>query len=140
MKKKYVLLVVINVVVLSGVSVALYLYNKPHADVSGMTPELRVSAMDLYKAFQKDETAANRQFGDKVIAVTGAIAAEDVTDSTASLQLTTNDPAGSVNCAFVGGKKEKGSLPARGSVVTVKGRCTGFLQDVNLVDCVVETN
>ena len=138
MRKKYLLLLAVSVVVLSGVAAALYLYNKPHRNVGGLSPALRISATDLYSAFRKNEPAANHRFGDKVIEVTGTLIAAEITDSTAALQLDTGDPAGTVSCGFILDKGQKAGLPSKGSVVAIKGRCIGFLQDVNLVDCVFE--
>ncbi|HXB09834.1 MAG TPA: hypothetical protein VNW04_22075 [Puia sp.] len=138
MRTKYLLLLAISVVVLSGVVAALYLYNKPHRNVGGLSPALRISATELYGAFRKDESAANRRFGDKVIEVMGTIIVAEITDSTAALQLDTGDPGGTVSCGFTLDKGQKGIFPSKGSAVTIKGRCIGFLQDVNLVDCVLE--
>ena len=138
MRKKHLLLLAITVVVLSGVSAVLYLYNKPHQNVGGMRPALRISATELYGAFRKDESAANRRLGDKVIEVIGTVIVAEVTDSTASIQLDTGDPGGTVSCGFSLDRRQKASFPSKGSEVTIKGRCIGFLQDVNLVDCVLE--
>ena len=43
---------------------------------------------------------------------------------------------GGINCQLFAGVKPDPE-PKSGDIVTVKGRCTGFLMDVNLVDCVV---
>lgn len=68
MRMRYIVLTAIMVVVLSGVLWALYLYNKPHQGVAGLSAELRVSATELFDFFRRDEAAANRRFAGKVIA------------------------------------------------------------------------
>ena len=47
------------------------------------------------------------------------------------------DPGGGgINCQLFAGTKVDPE-PRSGDAVTVKGRCTGFLMDVNLADCVL---
>ena len=117
---------------------AFYLYNKPHLDVGHLRPAFRMDAADLYKAYAHDEAAANRNYVDKVIEVKGTISDETATDSNFSLFLNTGDPLGVINCGFHRSRHTKQKFPLKGTVVVIKGRCTGFLNDVNMVDCVME--
>ena len=117
---------------------ALYLYNKPHSDTSAIKPAFSFNAGDLYREYRADETAANKKLVDKVIEVRGMVSDLRQTDSTADVQLDTGDPEGTISCGFLVIGHKQMSLPAKGSSVTIKGRCTGLLADVNLVDCVIE--
>ena len=117
---------------------ALYLYNKPHSDTSAIKPEFSYNATNLCREYRKNEAMADKKLLDKVIEVMGTVSDTRHTDSTADIQLDTGDPEATINCSFLVTGDKKWSLPGKGSAVTVKGRCTGFLADVNLVDCVVE--
>ena len=61
MRKKYIALAVVTTVVLSGVAWAYHLIQKPHRDVGGISPALRVKAADLYSAFKQSESSANKK-------------------------------------------------------------------------------
>jgi hypothetical protein len=126
------------VLLFGGIAWALYLYNKPHANVARLRPEFRLDARDLYGEYRRDEAGANHKFTGKVIEVKGTVSDRQLTDSTASIQLNTGYPEVTVNCSFLVTGHAKINFPPKGSSVTIKGRCTGFLADISLVDCVIE--
>jgi hypothetical protein len=138
MRRKYFLLAVCCALVSCGIAWALYLYHKPHGNVGRLSPAFRLIARDLYEEYRRDEAGANRKYTDKVIEVTGTVLERQLTDSTASIQLNTGYPEATVNCGFLVTGHAKINLPSKGSPAIIKGRCAGFLADVNLVDCVIE--
>jgi hypothetical protein len=133
MKKKIVYTVVILVLGFGG-----YIYykvSKPRPGLSNATPYVTIAATELYRQYQSNETLADSQFLDKVIEVTGTIADIEATDTTLSLELKGGE-SGGVNCSIAGGNKINSFKS--GDAVTLKGRCSGFLMDVTLADCVIE--
>jgi len=136
--KKYFIAAAICMLLSIGFGSALYLYNKPHRDTSGIKPEFSFDARDLYKEYRSNETAANKKLADKVIEVKGTVSDMRQNDSTADIQLDTGDPQATISCSFLLAGHKKISFPVKGVLVRIKGKCTGFLEDVNLVDCVVE--
>jgi len=135
-KRKLFFSLVIVCLVLIGAT-AFYWYQKPRASLTNVKPAYSLSAKDLYAAFQQDEKKANQQFLEKVIEVTGTVDNMQLTDSTVSVQLVADDMGG-INCSVRKNKDHGEAMPAKGSAVKVKGRCVGFLMDVNLVDAVIE--
>ncbi|HEY4154582.1 MAG TPA: hypothetical protein VGM24_04125, partial [Puia sp.] len=80
---------------------------------------------------------ANKKFLGKVIEVTGSISGIQKDTGNAGILMDAT-AMGGVNCGF-----SKTALPGlqllkTGDTIRIKGRCTGFLMDVNLVDCVLE--
>lgn len=135
MRKKYILIagIVVLVLVAAGAGWGWYLYNKPHQGVDGAKTSARLQAENLYAAFQADENKANGQYLGKVVEVKGKIGGK----TAGSIELSCGSTAaGGINCSLAPGQ----TLPETDStaVVTVKGRCTGYLMDVNLVDCIIE--
>jgi hypothetical protein len=132
MRRKYLLIagIVWLVLFLFG----LYIYFKPHSSVAHTSPDLKIEAVELYNQFQQDEVAANKKYLDKVIEVKGRVNEVQHNSSGTSIQLDAGPNAGGINCSFTG--SESGiPLPSKGSLITIKGRCSGYLMDVNLVDC-----
>lgn len=118
------------------ISFALYLYNKPHTDVGDVQPQLKVNAPDLFTTFFNDEQNANGQFLNKVILVSGKISSISRNENDVIIFLESNNLSGQVSCDLPGKNTSMSSLK-NGQPVSIKGRCSGYLADVILSDCVV---
>lgn len=136
MQKKFFIAAIILYLAVA-VAAGFYMYRKPRANVEDIKPAFTLSAAELYSAFKRDEKKANERFLKKVIQVKGAVDNMQVTDSAISLLLQSGDDMGGVNCLVRREKVAKQSPPLNGSVISVKGKCVGFLMDVNIVDAVI---
>ncbi len=114
-----------------------YWYQKPRTSLTNVNADYALSANQLYTAFQTDEKKANQQYVEKVLKVTGTVDNVQETDSTVNLLLS-GDGMGGINCSVRKDSHNKETTPAKGATVSVKGRCIGFLMDVNLVDAIIE--
>jgi hypothetical protein len=115
----------------------IYSVLKPHSNVEGEQAVAKLTAVNLYADFQHDENLANKKWVGKVIEVSGGISSVSEAGKYISVNLAgTSD--GAVNCSIL--KKDLGPNDKfnKGDSITIKGKCTGFLMDVNLVDCVVK--
>ena len=137
---KRLLLYIIPLIVI-GVGVAYFVYNKPHKDIAGSKADLTISATELYNAFESDEQAANAKYLDKVVAVKGVV--KDVSggdDDSKQIILDTGNPLASISCSMDHLSEHKGfSAIQNGDQVTLKGICTGMLMDV-VIDRAVIVN
>ena len=138
MQKKMLVFAGIVLCLLILAATGFYWYQKPRASLANVRPAYTISAKELYNAFQQNEQKANQQYMGKVIQVKGAVDNVQVTDSTLSILLIAPDEMGGVNCNIAKSKKGQQALPTKGAVIQVKGKCVGFLMDVNLVDAVIE--
>ncbi|MBS1599551.1 MAG: hypothetical protein JST75_15105 [Bacteroidetes bacterium] len=137
MRKKYFLIAGIVWLVLAGLG--LYYYDKPHANAGDKSTDISITAGDLFSQFQQDENAANKKFLDKIIEVKGTVMDVQQSGNTTSVQLDGGSGGAGINCSIaINNEKNKITLPEKGSVITIKGRCAGMLMDVNLVDCVIQ--
>jgi hypothetical protein len=138
MRKKYFFIAGIVLLCLAGWGY--HQFQKPRANIADKTPDVTIDALGLYTQFQANELAANKSFLDKIIAVKGEITDVRQTDTTLSIQLKAAETGG-INCSV---KIDKSMdyqhilTPKKGAVVTIKGLCTGYLMDVDLVDCALE--
>lgn len=111
------------------------LYDKPHQSAAGESVSLSIPADSLYHEYQSDEHTADQKYLGKVIEVSGKISEIQHNGSSEIWILSTQPGGGGINCELFPGAKTN-LHPKAGDVVTIKGRCTGFLMDVNLADCV----
>ena len=129
MIKKF-LLAILALALLGG-SIAYYLYNKPVASIEKKKPDVEVSANALLSAYENDENAAGLQYNEKIIQVTGTIS-EVINEGTVTkVFLESDNPMSGIICEMEEGQDVE-SLKT-GDEVIIKGRCTGFLSDVVLV-------
>ena len=133
MRKKYFFGIAILMLCLAAWGI--YRIYQPHRNVSGIDAVAALSAADLYQDFKLDETAANKKWVGKVIEVTGTIASLSESENYISINLRATSEGG-VDCSML--KKDLDGQFKSGDSITIKGKCTGFLMDVNLVDCVVK--
>jgi putative nucleic acid binding protein len=112
-----------------------HLYNDPHHSAASEPATVSIDADSLYTQYQHDEHSADSSYLGKVIEVKGKIA-EIQHNGGSEIWILSGDPGGGgINCQLFAA--EKGQQHRVGDMVSVKGRCTGFLMDVNLADCVV---
>jgi hypothetical protein len=135
--RKKVLFLAAGIVLLCFAAWAWYAYQKPHRDARDISPSANVSAADLFNAYQSNEAEADKQYTGKVLSIKGTVNAVQKDSTTVNIILSAGDKApGGINCSFYNAQSLK--VPAVNSPITIKGRCTGFLLDVNVVDCVIE--
>ena len=115
---------------------AYHLYVKPHESAADETTDFTINADSLYQQYQKDEHSADQKYLGKVIEVAGKLAEIQHSGNSEIWILSPQPGGGGINCQLFAGTKI-GPEPKNGDAVTVKGRCTGFLMDVNLADCVL---
>lgn len=135
LKKRTILWVGIPVLVLIAFAYAWNLYHKPHASAAGVTAAVTIDADSLYHQYQQDEHSADAKYMGKVIEVSGKLSEVQHSGNAEIWILNTQPSGGGINCQLFAGEKPE-ATPKVGDAVTIKGRCTGFLMDVNLADCV----
>jgi hypothetical protein len=134
-KKRTILWGGVLLLLLLAAAWAWYQYEKPHRSTAGETAAITIDADSLYHQYQADERIADQNFLGKVISVTGRLTEIQHSGNSVIWILSTQPGGGGINCELFAGTKVDPE-PRTGDRVTVKGRCTGFLMDVNLADCV----
>lgn len=128
--KKILIGIVLALVVICGV---IYLmYNKPHRDPATET-SIKVSAAELFRSFESNETEANKLYLDKVLEVTGKITeVSSNQNGVPVLTLETENIIFGVRCTM----EKTESLVQVGETITIKGICTGYLSDVIITNAI----
>jgi len=138
MHKKYQIIIAFATLFVVCTGWGLYLYNMPHQNVAGVAASVRIDAAALCDDYRRDEAVADKRFVGKVMEVRGMVVESQSTGKTANIRLGASGTDIAVSCEFPATDAGEFHVPPKGANVTVKGRCTGFLQDVNLVDCILE--
>ena|SRR5688572_7156058 len=134
--KKYIIYF-IALVLIVGIG-GYYYVNKPKASLENKQPDVIISPQKLLQDFTTDEQQANAKYLDKIIEVSGKVSAKNVDQNKKiSILMDTGDPMSSVTCELSSDQEEKSSSFEEGSFIEIKGKCTGILADIILVDCVI---
>lgn len=136
LKRRTILWIGIFLLLLIVAAWGWHLYDKPHQSAAGETADFAISADSLYQQYQKDEHSADQRYLGKVIEVSGKLAEIQHSGNSEIWILSPQPGGGGINCQLFAGTRVDPE-PKSGDAVTVKGRCTGFLMDVNLADCVL---
>lgn len=118
---------------LTAMAIGYHLYNMPRTSAVDIQTDKTVTATELYEAFTKDEQAADVQYANKVLEITGAVKDVQKSGKELSVLLSGGGSEGGVNCSLV----EDIPAPRIGAMLHVKGRCTGFLMDVSIIDATI---
>ena len=96
-----ILLGVVVFIALAGIGIALVLFIMPHKDLGKARPDFVITAIDLQKAFEDNESAATAKFVNKVIEVRGIIeSVKPGEGSILNVTLKTGSDLSSVICTF----------------------------------------
>lgn len=132
---KLKIIVTILIVGLIGLIVGGYLFNKKVPTLNDVEAEYKVTADELYNAFETDESVAMKLYESKVISVEGEVADVKVKDNKTNIVLKAeNAMLGGINCSF----NHANVKVSKGDQVIIKGRCQGFLMDVILNNCEID--
>lgn len=152
MKKKWMTLLAVLVVIAIAVFAGLKLFNKNVKHLNDSKADLRITAADLIKKFETDEAAANKEFLGKkldfIITVSGPVK-EIIKDDTGAYTVILGDSTSrsAVRCSIDSLQNQRVVSLKTGSNISVKGAITGFMKDdlgigsdVVLNRCVIEAN
>ncbi|SFD01712.1 tRNA_anti-like [Chitinophaga sp. CF118] len=133
--RKRIIIFAGGILCLTLMAIGYHLYNMPRKTAADIQTDKQVSAKELFEAFVKDEQAANIQYGNKILEVTGTVTDVQQSGADLSILLSGENSQGGINCTLVSGVNTP--APNVGELVHIKGRCTGFIMDVSLIDATI---
>ena len=98
---------------------------------------IRISAIDLWNAYDENEISADQQYEDQDLIVTGVIndIGKDIFD-TAFVQLDTGNMFQYVKCMFDSSNEDALATLSQGQSIRIKGTCNGMqITDVQMIYC-----
>ena len=131
--------IVIAVVLLGLIAagVGYWQFNKPHRDASTEVVAHTLGANELFSAFESDEQAAMKKYGNQLVEISGTIREVVAgTEAKPMLVLESEHPIFGIKCMF---QEPIETELATGQQVTVKGFCSGINGDVEMTRCAIET-
>ena len=139
MKIKYVIIFILTVVVI-GAGIGLKMFYKPHADVTKLEADFKVEATQLMDEFQNEENVATTKYSEKVLEISGKLAAKNKLPNGTDL-LVLEDEMQGISCQLdsVWSSANQSVIQALepGNPVTIKGICKGYLMEIKVSPAIV---
>jgi tRNA_anti-like len=133
MKRKNILRYIVLPLLLILAAVAIYIYkeyNRTHKDTAKLKPDYSIEATQLVKEFEENEQASGTKYWDKIVKVDGWV--KDVLkDDKGFYTVVLGDTASmsSVRCSIDSVHSSEAARVQKGSIIAVKGICSGFNAD-----------
>ena len=119
------LLIIVLVMIVSG-SIAVYLiFTEKFEDTGLQVAAYTVSADELIKEFQVNDSAANIKYAEKIMLVNGKIAETEAADSTVNIKMVDTLTGSYIIFAFQEQHKKEAKQLKAGDMVSIKGSCSG---------------
>lgn len=136
-RKTWYTIAVIFVIALAGAGLSLmYVFKKAPDSVGTQKADFTLKMATLVDDFSNDETSADKKYLGKIIQVVGPVSQITADSAGISLYLKDKDQMSGIICNFSDNELDTTKIH-RLDVVTVKGRCSGYLMDVVLNKCVM---
>ena len=118
-----------------GGGTGFYLFNKKVGGLEKVKADYTIEATMLYNEFETQEQEAYIKYLDKILLVEGTVEKVKIDKDHSSIILKADNAfAGGINCSF---NREIEGVSV-GDVISIKGRCQGYLMDVVLNNCNIE--
>jgi hypothetical protein len=128
-------LLFVLMITVTGAVVGYKMYNKPHRNVEAVKA-VQVSSIELVTAYENNEAEANAKYLDKVLEVKGEIMEVSKNQKGEPVITLKGTDMSGIICT-IEGTATSGIRP--NSSVVIKGICTGFLTDVVMVRCIIQS-
>lgn len=139
MKLKYLILTALFVVLL-GAAIGLKMFFKPHADIVKQKPDFTIEATTLLSEFEEDENTATTKYSEKVLEISGKLAAKSKLESRTHLLILENEMMG-ISCqldsSWATANQATIEKLQHGEQVKIKGVCKGYLMEIKVSPAII---
>jgi hypothetical protein len=139
MKTKYrYILSFVFLALLATVLIWKYTFRKSDTSVASQKATVEIAASKLAQAFEIDENAANTLYLDKIVSVSGTVESVSEDSLGVSVYLKDSTTVAGIICSFDKTAIDVSAIE-KGLPVRIKGICSGFLMDVVMNKCSLES-
>jgi len=128
---------IVLVLIIISLFFIINLYNKPFIDIKKSNPELEVTAQEILDDYLADEYSANEKYVDNLIQIKGEIAEISFDKGVSIITLKDRSGFSSIICHMLPEANLNVLKLKKGSQITIKGVCTGYLFDIMMVRCIL---
>jgi uncharacterized protein (DUF1330 family) len=130
MKRKKIIWLTVLIVALGGAWYGYKEYTRTNKDLLEVKAGFILSAVDLIKEYESNDSAATKKYNGKIVEVNGSVKKVE-TDEQGYYTIVLGDTANlsSIRCSMDSTHYKEAANIVEGSSVTIRGACTGFNKD-----------
>ncbi len=121
---KKIAVIILIFVVAGGLGIYL-IFTEKFEDTGQQKAAFTTNADALIREFQRNDSAANKKYAEKIITVTGQIAETEIADTTINIKMTDTLTGSYIIFAFQEQHIKEAKQLKEGNVVSIKGSCSG---------------
>ena len=119
-------LLILTLIILVAGGIGIYLiFTEKFEDTGKQAAVFTVTADELIKEFQQNDSAANKKYAEKIILVNGKIAETEAADSTINIKMMDTLTGSYIIFAFQEQHIKEAKQLKEGDMVSIKGSCSG---------------
>jgi hypothetical protein len=122
--KKRILLSLLVLAVMAG-GIYWYVATEEFSDTKDRKPAYTVSALDFIGEFQKNDSAANVKYAEKIVTVNGRVSAIEAADTTLNIKFIDAMTGSYAIFAFQQQYQAEAKTVKVGDSISIKGSCSG---------------
>lgn len=139
MQRRYYILLSIISVLLVGYLLYYFSYSNSLQHIVHKAPEFSLESNELLHAYMTNEKDSEKKYTDKIIIVHGTIKEISFFNNRTTIMLNSNVPDAGIICDLDDNQSEKIKYLKENQELYVKGVCKGYLKDVILLNCFIDT-
>lgn len=105
-------------------------YRRTNDDLTNVKADIKISAIDLIKEYEKDDSSSNKKYLGKIVEIDGSIKKLEK-DEKGNITISVGDSSSlsSVRCSMDSTHQTDAANLTAGSSIHIRGNCTGFNKD-----------
>jgi hypothetical protein len=119
------LLITVLIILAAGAGIYWYVATDTFADTSNRRAAFKVSAQEFIVEFNTNDTAANKKYTDKIVTVSGRVAAVEPADTTVNIKFIDSTSGSYAIFAFQEQHLAEAKAVKPGDSISIKGSCSG---------------
>ena len=139
-KNKILLIIIIVLLAINGYNYLLPAFSKTEKDLQNINFDIAINSDELIASFIKDEKQSNNFYAEKIIEITGFVKEVTFLNNRNTVILYGKQKDFGIICDTHPSQINKIKSLKEHQKIKVKGICKGFLKDVILLNCYIETN
>ena len=121
---KKLLIITLIILVAGGIGIY-FIFTEKFEDTGTQAAAFTVTADELIKEFQQNDSAANKKYAEKIISVNGKITETEVADSSINIKMMDTLTGSYIIFAFQEQHIKEAKQFKEGDMVSIKGSCSG---------------
>ncbi|MEJ7627809.1 MAG: hypothetical protein WKF35_13170 [Ferruginibacter sp.] len=118
-------LILTVMVILGAIVFVWYVFNEKFTDTTKRKAHFTIDATELIREYEKNATAANVKYADKILIVSGIVSETETVDTSVNIKFSNEESGAYIIFAFQDQNIAEAKKIREGEKIKIKGSCSG---------------